>query len=114
MTSYDLDELNAQREAATERARPFSNGSQDADWMASNCDHCAKRWHEATNDWRCEIDAHLTLAAFDDGSVPVAIAERMGYREPADGEYPAYCWMCPEVEWTEAWKAEVRARKATA
>lgn len=89
------------------RYRPFANGSQYADWEASNCVRCTQY---AEEDPTCPIMYALALACLDDGTVDEDIARRMGYLND-DGTDNAlrYGWPCREVEWTEAWKAEWRA-----
>src|SRR5690606_34527873 len=83
-----------------ERESPFSNGSQYCDWICCNCDRCAKKG-------RCDIEGALHEGAVNYGDVPCEIAARMGYY---DNEM-AFVWMCPEVEWTEAWLLESARRR---
>ena len=78
---------------------PFSYGTQYGDWVGSNCERCKKFKG-------CNILQAIDFAFLDDGSVEEQIANRMGYFLN-EGKY---CWMCPEVEWTEEWKAKVLAR----
>lgn len=85
------------------RYRPFSNGSQFSDWRHANCWRCAKQFDEAADEYRCEIEQALDVACWDDGTVSEDIARRMGYLAAGSCSYG---WMCPEVEWTEAWKVE--------
>lgn len=93
---------------AEKRYRPFSCGTQYMDWCASNCERCTKA--DFTKQPTCEIDQALQRDMFGDGSVSEEIAERMGYLEAAKDGVP-FSWPCGEVEWTEAWKAEVNARE---
>ena len=86
-----------------ERIRPFSNGSQYMDWMGANCDRCTKGYRERPDgewDTRCDILNALSEANWDDGTIPPSIAVRMGYAARR------YCWQCPEVVHTAAWKTE--------
>lgn len=77
----------------TDRIYIFSNGSQYADWQASNCERCKKIE-------QCEIWFALDDALWDDGTVSQEIAKRAGY------DADRYLWPCGEVEWTEEWKTE--------
>lgn len=74
---------------------PFSNGTQYMDWVATNCDRCAKVEN-------CEIADALADACCSSGEVSEEIARRMGYF----AHHGHVNWPCGEVEWTEAWKAE--------
>ena len=76
--------------------RPFSNGTQFADWTGWNCDLCRKGENpDAIPD--CDIALALGEGYWGDGTVTPEIARRMGYYEAhAEGEYPAYNWRCPE------------------
>lgn len=91
---------------AAKTIRPFSNGSQFADWAASNCERCNKYCIHASKG-ACEIDFAVGMAYLADGSVTVDIAKRMGYLDNT-GEYN---WQCNEVDWREEWKAKVLARR---
>lgn len=98
------------------RYTPFSNGTQFCDWEESNCNRCQKVDISGPYDKsECPIFNALTLAYVDDGTVDEEIAKRMGYLVPAhtgcessDPLIPngRQNWPCPEVEWTEEWKAE--------
>jgi hypothetical protein len=78
--------------------RPFSNGTQYADWLASNCDRCKKQ-----NSGDCFIQTSLACAYVGDGEVPEDIAKKMGRTEETKN---TYVWPCSEVELTEEWKKE--------
>lgn len=108
--TFNLDAIYAARESADDRVTPFSNGSQFMDWEANNCLRCTKRWDEGIHTFYCDLDAELTIAAVDDGTLRAETARRLGF----DSGSSAYSWMCPEVEWTEEWKAEHRARQEAA
>lgn len=93
----------------TEAVRPFSNGTQYADWSDSNCARCTKGVHRLNDEtaWpTCELEAALLEACFGDGEIPLATAQRIGMREN-EGRY---VWPCAEVDWTEEWKAEYYSR----
>lgn len=92
-----------------QRHRPFSNGSQADDWESANCERCTKGYDEAATTFRCDMQEALALAFWDDGTVSLDIATRMGAL-PDDGPPFRYCWQCPEVVWTDAWQAECRRR----
>jgi hypothetical protein len=70
--------------------RPFSCGSQAADWMARNCQRCALSSPDIAGD--CEIEAAIGTACFGDGTVSAEIARRMGATEH-EGHLT---WDCPE------------------
>ena len=77
----------------------FSNGTQYADWLDSNCLRC-KKYDYANPEQSCEIDNAISMAAMSDGQVPLEIFDRMGAKSGN------YIWMCPEVDWTDEWKKE--------
>lgn len=80
------------------KVSPFHCGSQHADWVCANCDHCDKYDPERPVDDpdACDIDNALTVASLGDGTVSEEIARRMGYRS---GTF-VYNWPCPEC-WSE-------------
>lgn len=78
----------------SDRAYPFSNGSQYMDWKSSNCEAnegCHKRYDEKAQDWRCDIERAIDNAYMDDGTIDREMAVRMGM--PGDSNY---VWPCPE------------------
>lgn len=77
------------------RERPFSCGTQFADWVSANCDRC-------THSKKCDIVNALSEAFWGDGSVSIEIAKRMGCESPET----RFQWKCGEWEPTEEWKAE--------
>lgn len=80
------------------RVRLFSNGSQWADWQASNCERCTKGALDADG-WAvtCPLLNLLFDAECGDGTVSEDAAARCGYTD----HQGAYVWPCGEVEWTE-------------
>ena len=62
------------------RTRPFSCGSEFADWSASNCEQCI-----AQNG--CPLEAALGLAYIGDGNIAAHAAALIG----CDGIYPQPC-----------------------
>lgn len=74
------------------RIRPFSNGSQFADWENRNCDRCRLAPRGEFAQYRCPIQKALGLAYWDSGDVSQKIADRMGYKP----EENRYTWDCPE------------------
>ncbi len=76
----------------SDRIRIFSNGSQYADWKASNCHRCTK-FSGYDSLPTCDIDMSLGLANVNDGTVSQEIATRAGY------DPDRYVWPCGEVEW---------------
>lgn len=89
-----------------ERFQPFSCGTQGTDWVSANCERC-KKFNYKNIDNTCDIDRALVEAFFDDGTVSMEIAKRMGAVEN-DGKFQ---WMCPEVEWTEEWEKQVYEKR---
>ena len=85
--------------------RPFSNGSQYADWEASNCGRCKKAVGDGDEGYPCEIQKALDYACVGTGKILLEIWDRMGHDEGN------YIWQCGEVDWTEEWKAEYLAAK---
>lgn len=88
------------------KVSPFYCGTQYADWTGSNCNRC-KKAAPLYGDSTCEIELALHIALMSDGEVTQEIADRMGFTANQDKDV----WMCPEVDWTEEWKAEVLARR---
>ena len=60
-----------------QRVSPFANGSEYMIWTELNCERCIKLMTYDDNP-QCEINYHLSEAAFDDGTIPHEIAQRMG------------------------------------
>lgn len=83
-----------------ERVRPFSCGSQYADWADKNCNCCVKGvdWDAPVPDSRCDIERALSLANIRDGTVGADTARRMALPVLAAGEAPPYGWRCGEWE----------------
>lgn len=78
--------------------RPFSNGTQYADWLARNCDQCRKGIDNIgqPGDWPiCDIESALTYAYGGDGAVTPEIARRMGR---SNGYPQGYVWTCAELD----------------
>lgn len=83
--------------------RPFANGSQFADWEASNCDRCTKSGDGGERgSSQCEIFEALWDADCTDGRITPDIARRMAFI----GNETRYVWPCSEVEWTPAYLNE--------
>lgn len=61
--------------------RPFSNGSEYRYWKERNCETCTKDFDEQTGKSRCELEEAIAFAAFGDGTIPRAIADRIGVVE---------------------------------
>lgn len=87
------------------RERPFSCGSQAADWGSANCSRCTKEFDHVSGAYRCDIQKEID-AYMEDGSVSADIARRMGYSDPL-----AFQWACTEVDWTPEWRAEYAIRQ---
>jgi len=76
-----------------ERVAIFANGCQRMDWEDLNCCRCAKRGYTPEGWFTCGIEAAVSAAAVDDGTVSARIAQRMGYTDP-----PVYSWECSEFK----------------
>lgn len=90
------------------RVRPFSCGTQAADWQCSNCERCTKNTPPENGMPTCEIQYAICEAWFGDGTVSEQIARRMGIMP--DNLF-ALVWQCDEVDWTPEWIAESRRRR---
>ena len=90
------------------RVRPFSCGTEGADWIASHCDRCTKRIPDDADytGYKCDIQRALGDAYMTDGTVSADIGRRLGY-SPTTGQI---AWPCPEVEWSAEWLAECKRR----
>jgi hypothetical protein len=75
-----------------DRIRPFSCGSEFADWEANNWDRCQKGYDEEKSRYQCSLERALGVAYIDDGKIDIAIAKRLGL--PATETI----WRCPEFE----------------
>ena len=80
-----------------QRYRPFSSGTQCADWVDRNCIQCAKGCKEGESP-TCPIDVALNDSFWGDGQVSEDIARRMGFLDhnPPAREHFSYTWPCPE------------------
>lgn len=58
--------------------RPFSNGTEHLDWCVANCELCAKSYDHEARDWRCDLERAIDEGNCIDGTIPMAIAERIG------------------------------------
>lgn len=74
----------------TDQVRPFSNGSEFREWTDRNCHGCAR----FTAPPSCELERALALGYIGDGTIPLAIAIRLGCDTTWLG-YPAT--PCPEL-----------------
>ncbi len=84
--------------------RPFSSGSQFADWEASNCERCTKYFDEEHGEFRCPWQEALITALFDTGEITDNVAAGIGADKVENRA--RYVWQCASVDWTEEWKAE--------
>lgn len=85
--------------------RPFANGSQFADWEATNCERCAK------GDDKCPFQEALWMAYFDAGTITADTARAIGYLHDNDTLDERYVWPCAVVEWAEWWKRKRMERE---
>jgi hypothetical protein len=95
--------------------RPFSTGSQYADWTDKNCANCWKAV-KSSKRFNCSIEKELGKAYWDNGEIPDEIAARMGATIPCElshydpenevlalcqhhvEQHNRYTWDCPERE----------------
>jgi hypothetical protein len=70
--------------------RPFSCGSQFADWESRNCDRCKKFNPDDINKSECDLTLALGDAYLGDGEITEEIAKRIGFVPGA------FSWDCPE------------------
>ncbi len=61
----------------SERVRPFTEGSEFADWKSRNCERCTLRWEEKDGyrGYQCDIEMALDYSYFDNGTVTEAIGK---------------------------------------
>ncbi len=82
-----------------DRVRPFSCGSQYADWVAANCEECAKasEWYrDGKPAFTCDLEAALSHASIGDGTVDADTARRIALPVREVGRPGPYCWRCGE------------------
>ena len=97
------------------RFRPFSNGSQFADWESCNCDRCTKsKLGDDGYAINCPLLNALFEAQMDDGTISEADAKGIGYLDENDQTTRRYVWPCNQVVWTEEWKAAYLKAQAEA
>jgi hypothetical protein len=61
--------------------RPFSNAIEFMVWSENNCEHCKKANMEATErEDTCPMEYDITIAAINDGLIPIESAERIGFK----------------------------------
>lgn len=72
--------------------KPFSTGTQYADWTSRNCDTCKKGFNEKKSEYRCDYEFKLALAYVGNGYVSKEIAHVIGYLDNKN----CYIWECPE------------------
>lgn len=88
--------------AETGRVRPFSCGSQAADWRNINCERCA-RGAGPYETAQCDVSQAVDAAWGGDGTVSADVARRMRADDPDCNHY--LTWLCGEYEPTKAWAA---------
>jgi hypothetical protein len=71
--------------------RPFSCGSQFADWETRNCYRCKKFNPDDINKSNCDLTLALGDAFLGDGEITDEVAKRIGAADSA-----SYGWDCPE------------------
>ena len=80
-------------EPIEKKCRPFSTGSQYADWSARNCGTCKKGFKDRPdqNPFQCEWERALCIASICDGQITQEVARAIGYLDNRD----CYIWECP-------------------
>jgi hypothetical protein len=61
-----------------ERFRPFSNGSEMADWQEANCATCRLGYDIDDERYRCSMQREIDGAYLGDGTIAAATADRIG------------------------------------
>lgn len=62
----------------SDRFYPFPNGTAFDIWSEHNCERCPLSYDNNEERYRCEIERSFLDAMVGDGSIPRAMAERMG------------------------------------
>lgn len=73
---------------------PFSNGSEYRYWKERNCERCTKDYDSKTGKSHCPLEEAIAQAAAGDGTIPRAIADRIG----VVAESYAHLGACKELE----------------
>lgn len=68
------------------RVRPFWSGTHFGDWEDRNCNKCTKSFATTQKEGGCELDSALLLAYWDDGTLSVDHANRIGF-DDSDGTH---------------------------
>jgi hypothetical protein len=75
--------------------RPFSTGSQFADWTSRNCDSCKKGYDKKRSKFKCDYEFALGFSYVGDGMITEEIARAIGYLDNFNEEEECYIWECP-------------------
>ncbi len=74
----------------------FCSRTQFVAWRAENCGNCRK---EAAAHPGCDLSAALRDTLFPEGTVPLNMAERLGYFDmDDDAAFPPGAWTCREFQ----------------
>ncbi len=76
------------------RVRPFSCGSQFADWESLNCDRCVIGYDNENGAFRCDLQEAIGLAHIGDGTISATEAKSIGHAEAHKDEGYPYGWPC--------------------
>ncbi len=77
-----------------DRIRPFSTGSQAAEWNEENCERCFRGYDHEKGDYCCPIQRAIDEAGIiGDGTLSPEMAARMGITAETEDRYT---WRCAE------------------
>lgn len=74
--------------------RPFSCGSQYADWTSRNCGSCKKGFDDRYFKFKCDYEFALGFSFMGDGTISEEVARAIGYLDNIN----CYIWECPMWE----------------
>jgi len=72
--------------------RPFSTGSQAADWISRNCEKCQKRFRHDQKKYHCRWQKEIDVAYMTTGTISARCADAIGMTAAGNG---LYTWDCP-------------------
>ena len=73
------------------KVRPFSTGSQYAEWTFRNCGSCRKGFNNKKSVFYCDWELALCVAHVTNGEITEKAAKAIGYLDNKD----CYIWECP-------------------
>ena len=61
---------------------PWPNGTSWDYWQSRNCDRCPLAYDRNNETWACDLEKSIYFNGMVDGTLPVAIARRLGVPDP--------------------------------